>query len=245
MRFFFGHIHFSLRFGLTIRPSSSPSFRSPTIYYCAPDTILTKGKTLRLVESKGLAAERWPSAAARDQHSSREEKGYLRSMLSRRQLQAIVRRRHIQRSFSASTSMILPTGAAHAAQLKILYVDQCGNQQSVGPPEKSRMRATYFPHPVAISLILGDCLRVLQDDRKNLEGILVQHDDQARANNAEDFCPESDRERERFPLVRGVLQAWSPKRYDMRAQAFRQELSSRTHANARRQRVKKHLHLLL
>jgi hypothetical protein len=159
MRFFFGHIHFSLRFGLTIRPSSSPSFRSPTIYYCAPDTILTKGKTLRLVESKGLAAERWPSAAARDQHSSREEKGYLRSMLSRRQLQAIVRRRHIQRSFSASTSMILPTGAAHAAQLKILYVDQCGNQQSVGPPEKSRMRATYFPHPVAISLILGDCLR--------------------------------------------------------------------------------------
>jgi hypothetical protein len=37
-----------------------------------------------------LAAERWPSAAARDQHSSREERDYLRSTLSRRQLQGFV-----------------------------------------------------------------------------------------------------------------------------------------------------------
>jgi hypothetical protein len=39
-------------------------------------------------------AERWPcmltSAAARDQHLSRGEKGYLRKMLSRRQLQGFV-----------------------------------------------------------------------------------------------------------------------------------------------------------
>jgi hypothetical protein len=37
-------------------------------------------------------AERWPSAAARDQHSSRAERDYLRSTLSRRQLQGVVRR---------------------------------------------------------------------------------------------------------------------------------------------------------
>jgi hypothetical protein len=42
---------------------------------------------------KEVSRERWPSAAARDQHSSREVKGYLRSMLSRRQLQGFVRRR--------------------------------------------------------------------------------------------------------------------------------------------------------
>jgi len=36
------------------------------------------------------AAERWPSAAARDQHPSWAKKNYLREMLSRRQLQGFV-----------------------------------------------------------------------------------------------------------------------------------------------------------
>jgi hypothetical protein len=38
------------------------------------------------------ALERQPSAGARDQHPSREEKDFLRKMLSRRQLQGFVRR---------------------------------------------------------------------------------------------------------------------------------------------------------
>ena len=37
------------------------------------------------------ATERWPSAAARNQHSSLEQKAYLRNRLSRRQLQGFVR----------------------------------------------------------------------------------------------------------------------------------------------------------
>ena len=36
------------------------------------------------------ATERWPSAAARDQHQSCEVRSYLRNMLSRRQLQGFV-----------------------------------------------------------------------------------------------------------------------------------------------------------
>src|SRR5687768_9580446 len=36
------------------------------------------------------SAERWPSAAARDQHFELKGRGYLRSMLSRRQLQGFV-----------------------------------------------------------------------------------------------------------------------------------------------------------
>jgi hypothetical protein len=36
------------------------------------------------------AAQRWPSAAARDKHSKLKERSYLRSMLSRRQLQGFV-----------------------------------------------------------------------------------------------------------------------------------------------------------
>jgi hypothetical protein len=38
-----------------------------------------------------MGAERPASAAARDQYSSRRQKDYLRSMLLRRQLQALVR----------------------------------------------------------------------------------------------------------------------------------------------------------
>jgi len=40
-----------------------------------------------------LAAQRLPSAAARDQHPSGAEKDYLTSTLSRRQLQGFVGRR--------------------------------------------------------------------------------------------------------------------------------------------------------
>jgi hypothetical protein len=47
------------------------------------------GKSYKLMPHE--ATERWPSAAARDQHPSRTDQNYLRNMLSRRQLQGFVR----------------------------------------------------------------------------------------------------------------------------------------------------------
>jgi hypothetical protein len=48
----------------------------------------------------GAATQRWPSAAARDQHPSSAEKDYLRKMLSRRQLQGFVGPRCWQQDLS-------------------------------------------------------------------------------------------------------------------------------------------------
>jgi hypothetical protein len=56
--------------------------------------------TMRVTLVIEEAIERWPSAAERDQHSIIREQDYLRTMLSRRQLQGFVRHRPVKDAHS-------------------------------------------------------------------------------------------------------------------------------------------------